>query len=345
MACSIGFMDVNYGAAVKDYLSRCVSLIRLHKFDPHDVQFDDALVSSAIVVYRKSPPANDHTADFSFGGSLLEPRHNKSVPQSVLLSTRKWGTLLDHSGHGNADNSVDFEAKLSSLFTVSRGIATGANEFFILERDEARKLGIDPRFLKPILPSPRYLQKKVIEPDAQGYPLIERQLVLIDSDLPEHLLEQACPQLWEYLRQGEKRGIRNAYLIAKRSPWYRQEQREPAQFLCTYMGRSNKRSSPFRFIWNRSQATAPNVYLLLYPRAPLQEALKKKPGIASTVFDFLQEIDPTALISQGRTYGGGLYKLEPRELMRINASALIKALELDVPTASIQPTLNFAQTG
>jgi adenine-specific DNA-methyltransferase len=39
------FMDVNYGQAVKDYLLREVSLLRIHRFDPKDVQFDDALVS------------------------------------------------------------------------------------------------------------------------------------------------------------------------------------------------------------------------------------------------------------------------------------------------------------
>jgi hypothetical protein len=37
------FMDVNYGAAVKRYLLNKVTLLHIHRFDPHDVQFGDAL--------------------------------------------------------------------------------------------------------------------------------------------------------------------------------------------------------------------------------------------------------------------------------------------------------------
>lgn len=43
------FMDVNYGASVKRYLLDQVTLLHIHRFDPNDVQFGDALVSSAVV--------------------------------------------------------------------------------------------------------------------------------------------------------------------------------------------------------------------------------------------------------------------------------------------------------
>ena len=341
------FMDVNYGEAVKEYLSRHVSLIRLHRFDPQEVQFDDALVSSAVVVYRKALPAEDHTVECSFGGSLLEPRHQRVVSPKVLSNTRKWTTLLDASGNGSAcgDAAPSFEPTLSSLFSVTRGIATGANDFFILERNEAASLCIANRFLKPILPSPRYVKDAIIDADEDGYPVVERQLALIDSDLPEALLRKACPPLWEYLEAGEARGIRNAYLIAKRTPWYRQEQREPAPFLCTYMGRSEKHLRPFRFIWNRSRAIAPNVYLLLYPKGPLKRAVEEEPDLMNQVFEFLESIEPDALITEGRVYGGGLYKLEPKELLRISAKRLIERLNLDLGSEHTQRRFEFAATG
>ena len=47
------FMDVNYGDKVKRYLTERVSLLQVHRFYPSDVQFDDALVSSAVVVFEK----------------------------------------------------------------------------------------------------------------------------------------------------------------------------------------------------------------------------------------------------------------------------------------------------
>jgi len=50
------FMDVNYGSALREYLNSEVSLIRIHRFDPSDVQFDDALVSSAVVIFKTCAP-------------------------------------------------------------------------------------------------------------------------------------------------------------------------------------------------------------------------------------------------------------------------------------------------
>ncbi|HEY0050271.1 MAG TPA: hypothetical protein VGB68_13335, partial [Pyrinomonadaceae bacterium] len=46
-----------------------------------------------------------------------------------------------------------------------------------------------------------------------------------------------------------------------------QENRPPAPILCTYMGRNNKSTGkPFRFILNRSNATAANGFLMIYPK-------------------------------------------------------------------------------
>ena len=64
------FMDVNYGEAIKQYLLENVNLVRIHRFDPNDVQFGDAIVSSAVVFFRKESPPSDHQIDFTFGGTL-----------------------------------------------------------------------------------------------------------------------------------------------------------------------------------------------------------------------------------------------------------------------------------
>lgn len=48
------FMDVNYGKALKAYLLREVTLLHIHRFEPNNVQFDDALVSSAVVWFKNA---------------------------------------------------------------------------------------------------------------------------------------------------------------------------------------------------------------------------------------------------------------------------------------------------
>lgn len=200
------FMDVNYGAALKNYLTSKVTLLHIHRFDPLEVQFGDALVSSAVVVYRKTPPATGHTVKFSFGGSLTKPGRERIMPARTLARVKKWSRILNGRATVKASRLLPTQnAKpLSSLFAVKRGLATGANDFFILPKEYALRLGVSERFLKPILPSPRHLRANIIESDLYGDPLLENPLVLIDSNLPEEDLKESCPALWEYLREGEK---------------------------------------------------------------------------------------------------------------------------------------------
>jgi hypothetical protein len=220
---------------------------------------------------------------------------------------------------------------LAALFTVKRGIATGANDFFILSCAEAKRLGISERFLKPVLPSPRNLHETVIDADRRGYPRVENPRAVIDTDMSSDEIREECPALWHYLKQGQAQGIPELYLAGKRTPWYRQEQRPPAPFLCTYMGRGGRGQAPFRFFWNRSRATATNVYLLLYPTGPLQVALDKDPTLQETVFDLLRGIESRALLSEGRVYGGGLHKLEPAELGNLDVSGFAEQLGFQIP--------------
>lgn len=97
--------------------------------------------------------------------------------------------------------------------------------------------------------------------------------------------------------------------------WYRQEQRPAAPILCTYMGRHNG-GRAIRFLRNRSDATAPNVYLMLYPKPPLEAEARRRPEILDDLFRGLTEV-ANDLAHGGRVYGGGLNKIEPKELEAI----------------------------
>ena len=86
------FMDVNYGLAIKQHLLDIVNLLHIHRFDPNDVQFGDALVSSAVVWFRKASPNPSREVRFTYGGSLTCPAIERSVPAAALR--REWCVIL-----------------------------------------------------------------------------------------------------------------------------------------------------------------------------------------------------------------------------------------------------------
>ncbi len=322
------FMTVNYGQAVKDYLLRRVKLLHVHRFCPSDVQFADALVSSAVVVFQKKSPPKDHEVQFTFGGRLLAPQREQTIKSAELELERKWTSFAQPVRYGARDSKTR-SLTLCDLFTVKRGIATGDNKFFMLPKKDALCLGIPKQFCKPILPSPRHLRQNVIEAAEDSYPLIDKQFCVIDCDLPEEVLRERFSRFWEYLEEGKRRGIHQGYLASRRVPWYSQEKRSPATFLCTYMGRSSsaRQGNPFRFIWNKSQAIAANVYLLLYAKGELKRFLDENPELQGIVFESLASTAGQLCVEESRVYGGGLYKLEPKELGRVSAQALVAALD------------------
>jgi hypothetical protein len=89
------------------------------------------------------------------------------------------------------------------------------------------------------------------------------------------------------------------------------------------MGRSYGRTTPpFKFYLNLSKAIATNVYLNLYPRKSLLALLEQDSNHQFEMLEILKRIEMSQLIDEGRTYGGGLHKIEPKELAKVRLAAL-----------------------
>lgn len=322
------FMDVNYGAAIKDYLLSTVTLLQIHRFEPNDVQFNDALVSSAVVWFKNKSAPKNHKVKFTFGGSIDQPHYEKLVSATVLKKEPKWTRFPLSEERAESDYPV-----LGDYFTVKRGIATGDNSFFIMTPNEIQKRNLPFSQFRPILPSPRYLPDTEIHADKNGNPTIEKPLFVLDCKLAPDVVKKKYPELWEYLQEGIEKGVANRYLCKHRKLWYSQENRPTSNFYCTYIGRSDTEGKkPFRFILNHSKAIVANAYLVLYPKPFFAKKLSTNPALFKKVLNALNNIASEAMLDEGRVYGGGLHKLEPRELSKVPAGDMWQLLEVEPDT-------------
>ena len=324
------FLDVNYGVVVKRFLLEQVQLTRIHLFESEQVQFDDALVSSAVVWYRKGRPTPNSRVELSYGGSLLRPSHRRIIAHGALDPATKWTRDIRNGARdpdaAAAEPVIGPRPVLKDFFDVKRGLATGDNNFFVLTAAQVQLHSLPAEVLTPVMPSPRYVKSDVIHGDVAGQPLNVEQLFLLNCrQRPEELAAQQ-PQAWAYLQTGIGT-VSKKYLCSSRKLWYLQEAREPAPILCTYMGRGGKDGGPFRFILNESKAVATNSFLMLYPKAFWRDRARQHPELLAQVWKILSAITTADLVNEGRTYGGGLEKIEPSELGNVPVGPLANLLQ------------------
>ncbi len=314
------FMDVNYGQAVKQYLLTQVELIRVHRFSPEDVQFADALVTSSVLIFRKRTKAHEeHEVLFTEGPAMSRPTRTRVICTRRIQAKSKWSQLFAEESFRDAGGM-----KLGDLFTVSRGLSTGDNGFFILDEDTVCRYRIPAMFLKQVLPAPRFMKETVVG-DHLGKQSAGSQY-LFSCNLQEEELREYHPSTWKYIQDGMERGVAERYTCRQRALWYSCESREPAPILIPYMGRKSSGMGLFRFILNETDMIATNSYLMLYPKKSYKDCMKDK-SVLHQIWLALNAIPKADLLSNGRVYGGGLYKVEPRELMNVPVPEIPNIIE------------------
>jgi adenine-specific DNA-methyltransferase len=194
---------------------------------------------------------------------------------------------------------------LRDFAKVLRGIATGANEFFFLTREQTRILGIPEDFLKPAIGRTRDVPNDQIT--------LELLRTLDEAGRPTLLfapdgrtIEMFPPSVREYLLKGQEAGLDKRALITQRQPWYKMESRHIPPFLFAYLGRRNA-----RFIRNLAGVVPLTGFLCVYPN-------QEDPGFVDMLWKVLnhpQTISNLSLV--GKSYGDGAIKVEPRALERL----------------------------
>ena len=293
-------LSVQYAEPVRRWLRRRFSAVQLVMFER--LQFENAL-EKVILVLAQGTGGCDAFSLYQVqdGGDLagLGPLDQVTVTPA---DEGKWTDLLLPTSQRQLFRNVVEERfmELGVYGTPELGTVTGANQYFAISENTKLEFGLSNRDVVPISPpGTRHLRglsftthnwKKL---RALGEPVW-----LLHPETKE-----LTDSLRDYVALGERQGVQNAYKCQIRSPWWRPPLVEIPDLFFTYMSHRCP-----RLVANHAGVRHLNSMhgLRLSERAP---------RIAKAALPVLTLNSVSMLGAEifGRSYGGGVLKMEPSE--------------------------------
>lgn len=314
----ITVFEASYSRQVKAFIQRQLRLRAIITFDEALSVFEGVDMAACITLMEGlQTPASEravHVKIYRWPGvePVLQAIERGSVAtdwgtvHEVDLSTleprHKW-TII---GRENAHFGKEAFVPLRNIARIVRGIATGANDFFVLSDSEVAEWGLEITNLRPVLTktreAPGYAFSQV-DFDRLGCEGKKRWLLYLTGPVTPGTAEA------RYIQHGETCGLHERSLVKTRPLWYVMEQCDPAPIYFTYLSR--KRS---RFIYNQANVLALNVFLCIYPIPAISQDETMLKALLAVLNSLVTK---DSLRHVGRTYGGDTIKVEPREMDRL----------------------------
>lgn len=290
---SAEWLDVGYGKVLREALLNGMGGVSLHLLDREALTFEDAMTTAAITCFEVGRSAAflrvRHVRSAKELGDLSRGR---AVPASRIMRASRWTPLFFPRQSPKAGASF---IALGEIVRVSRGVATGANRFFVLKRESARERDL-LRYAVPVLTRARDVL------NAGGTVGRETtQWMLFAPPREVDLKAREHGALCRYLAEGKRLGVTEAYLCRHRTPWWYLDAKRPP-VVATYMTRQGP-----AFALNPEGLAIVNVLHGLFPKIPLDE--EQLLGLVCYLNAHRGQFR-----GAGRTYQGGLEKFEPREM-------------------------------
>ena len=282
------WLDVNYGAPLRQLLTTALGITALHQIDPQALPFADAVTTGVITGFEiGARPERVRVDRVASVAKLADLSSGEEVARETLAATPRW-SLIARPGRAVPPGWI----ALGEICRVHRGQVTGGNAVWIAGPHSA---GLPPQFLFPAITKAHELRTGEVLRD----PARLRRVI----DLPRDLDGIQSEAIACFLDWARAQGADKSYIAQHRKAWWAVELKPPAPILCTYMARR-----PPAFVRNLCGARHINIAHGLYPRAPLDDAT------LDALAAFLRE---NVAQAAGRTYAGGLTKFEPKELERV----------------------------
>lgn len=286
--------DTNYGAALRAALCTRLGGVSVHVIDAKAEPFPCVLTTAAITVFRPLRIPTHINLEFVQRISELGELTG-GVKRDVcdLVRAKKWHPGCFSPATLHVLKPAQTGIRVGSLFRVSRGQVTGANNIWIAGE---RALNLPNRFLIPCVTG----ATELFAAFENGGRLADLSHLERVVDLPRDLSTLGHRDrltVNAFLRWAVQEGGDRGYIAKHRNPWWAVRLLPPAPIICTYMARR-----PPVFVRNVAGARLLNVAHGLYPRVPMSDL---------ELDDVCVALNKAAKLSDGRVYAGGLTKFEP----------------------------------
>ena len=202
---------------------------------------------------------------------------------------------------------------LKTFADVNVGVVTGRNQFFVLRGSAVDRLDIHGHTV-PLVSRSVHLRGAIIDgSDWRELAKADERVHLLD--LEPHNGSELAPELDTYIRHGERMKVHQGYKCSIRRPWYA----VPAVWKPDAFVFRQIYDFP-RIVLNGADATATDTI----------HRMKCRVSPEQTVANAYTHLTAASAEIEGRSYGGGVLELEPREATNLLMPAeLCDAMPVD----------------
>lgn len=294
------FLNAGYGQLVKECILKDCHLSAVISFENEKEIFPEATTSVGIILLDASR-AHENVSFYSVDSLASLEKFTELMPVSMVSSnqlnpTEKW---LPYFSRQSFSVSSELSTPLSTYGRFSRGIATGANEFFTLSPSRIAELGLDAdRDCSLCITKSAQIKGAFFNNEnLEALKSANKAVFLFSAEEPLSLSAK------EYVRLGEEAGYNQRYLTKNRKPWFKAETRQAAPLLLGVFSRGG-----YKIIRNYSDALNLTCY------HGFQPDLFGHTYINQLFLYFCSDVGRQVTSLCARKYGDALDKFEPNDI-------------------------------
>lgn len=294
------FLNSDYGIPVKKILLEKRLIRAIINFQNNSDIYFNSVTTCCILLLDHAPKSHVEFYNLLSVEQLDSVKIGKSSEYSItieyseLSAEKKWRFYLNQE---TAKKYINIRP-ISDFCCVSRGIATGANDYFCLSKSKMQQYNIPVECVKKCICHSADVKRPVFtNNDFQHLSDSDKSVYLLDAEI------QHADILREYIQFGIKQQVHEKYLTSRRNPWFSMETKAVAPIWVSSACRGS-----IKFVRNLAGVKSLTTFHSVYVNDVYED-------YTDIIFCyFLTPIAQTIIKNNRKELGNGLNKFQPNDL-------------------------------